>query len=47
MAEAARAEKAKPRALSFKGSLHRVRGFEQVHLDDPARIEADLLWLLL
>jgi len=46
MAEAARAEKVKPRALSFMGSLHTVRAFEQTHLDDPARIEADLPRLL-
>jgi hypothetical protein len=42
MAEAARAEGVKPRSLSFKGSLHTVRGFEEVHLYDPERIEADL-----
>ena len=46
MAEAARAERIKPRSLSFKGSLHTVRGFEEVHLYDPARIEADLPRLL-
>jgi Transposase DDE domain len=46
MAEAARAEKVKPRSLSFKGSLHTIRGFEEVHLYDPARIEADLPRLL-
>ena len=46
MAEAARAENVKPRTLSFKGSLHTVRAFEQTHLYDPARIEADLPRLL-
>ena len=46
MAEAARAERVKPRTLSFQGSLHTVRAFEQVHLYDPARIEADLPRLL-
>jgi hypothetical protein len=46
MAEAARAEKVKPRSLSFKGSLHTVRAFEQVHLYDPVWIEADLPRLL-
>ncbi len=46
MAEAARAENVKPRTLSFKGSLHTVRAFEQAHLYDPARIEADLARLL-
>ena len=42
MAEAARIEKIKPRALSFMGTLHTVRAFEEAHLYDPARIEADL-----
>jgi hypothetical protein len=42
MAEAARAAKIKPRRLSFMGSLHTIRAFEEVHLYDPARIEADL-----
>jgi hypothetical protein len=46
MAEAARAENVKPRALSFKGALHTVRAFEQTHLYDPAQIEADLPRLL-
>ncbi len=46
MAEAARAENVKPRTLSFKGSLHTVRAFEQTHLYDPARIEGDLPRLL-
>ena len=46
MAEAARAEGAKPRGLSFKGALHTVRSFEEVHLYDPAWIEADLPRLL-
>ena len=42
MAEAARAEELKPRSLSFLGALHTVRAFEEVHLYDPVRIEADL-----
>lgn len=42
MAEAARIEKIKPRALSFMGTVHTVRAFEEAHLYDPARIEADL-----
>src|SRR3954470_23907473 len=42
MAEAARGEEVKPRRLSFKGALHTIRAFEEVHLYDPARIEADL-----
>jgi hypothetical protein len=42
MAEAARCEGIKPRRVSFKGSLHTVRRFEEVHLYDPARIERDL-----
>jgi hypothetical protein len=46
MAEAARAARVKPRVLSFKGSLHTARAFEEVHLYDPARIEADLPRLL-
>ncbi len=46
MAEAARAEEVKPRTLSFKGALHTVRAFEESHLYDPARIEADLPRLL-
>jgi len=46
MAEAARAGGGKPRSLSLKGSLHTVRAFEEVHLYDPARIEADLPRLL-
>ncbi len=46
MAEAARVEAIKPRGLSFKGALHTVRAFEQGHLYDPARIEADLPRLL-
>ena len=36
----------KPRRLSFTGSLHTVRAFEESHLYDPARIEADLPRLL-
>jgi hypothetical protein len=46
MAEAARVEEVKPRMLSFKGSLHTIRGFEEVHLYAPERIEADLPRLL-
>jgi hypothetical protein len=46
MAEAARVVEIKPRALSFMGSLHTVRAFEESHLYDPARIEADLPRLL-
>ena len=46
MAEAARVEEIKPGGLSFKGSLHTVRAFEQGHLYDPVRIEADLPRLL-
>jgi hypothetical protein len=42
MAEAARGEGIKPRAVSFKGSLHTVREFEAAHLYDPERIERDL-----
>jgi len=42
MAEAARVAEVQPRQLSFKGSLHTVRAFEQAHLYDPTRIEADL-----
>jgi Transposase DDE domain len=46
MAEAARAALAHPRQLSFKGTLHEVRSFEQMHLYDPVRIGADLPRLL-
>jgi Transposase DDE domain len=42
MAEAARGEGIKPRAVSFKGAQHTVREFEAVHLYDPERIERDL-----
>jgi hypothetical protein len=42
MAEAARSEGSKPRAVSFRGSQHTVREFEAVHLYDPERIERDL-----
>src|SRR5512144_3252810 len=42
MAEAARTGEVTPRALSFKGALHTVRSFEESHLYDPTRIEADL-----
>lgn len=46
MAEAARVEKVKPRALSFMGCVHTVRAFEESHLYDPAWIAADLPRLL-
>ncbi len=46
MAEAARVEQIQPRSLSFQGSLHTVRAFEQGHLYDPSRIKADLPRLL-
>jgi hypothetical protein len=46
MAEAARAEKVKPRGLSFKGALHTIRSFEETHLYDAARVRADLPRLL-
>lgn len=46
MAEAARVEEIKPRMISFTGSLHTVRAFEEIHLYDPVRIEADLPRLL-
>jgi hypothetical protein len=46
MAEAARAEKVKPRRLSFKGALHTVRAFEETRLYDAARIRPDLPRLL-
>ena len=42
MAEAARVVEVKPRMLSFTGALHTVRSFEESHLYDPTRIEADL-----
>jgi hypothetical protein len=42
MAEAARAEKLKPRSLSFQGALHTIRAFEESHLNDPVRIQGDL-----
>jgi hypothetical protein len=46
MAEAARLGEVKPRRLSFTGSLHTVRSFEEDHLYDPVRIRADLPRLL-
>lgn len=46
MAAAARTVGIKPRALSFQGSLHTVRSFEEGHLYDPAWIAADLPRLL-
>jgi hypothetical protein len=46
MAEAARAGEIKPRMISFAGSLHTVRAFEETHLYDPVWIEADLPRLL-
>ena len=42
MTEAARVEQIKPRRLSFKGALHTVRAFEESHLYESDRIEADL-----
>ena len=29
---------ARPRSLSFMGALHTVRGFEAIHLYDPAQM---------
>jgi len=46
MAESARAGTVKPRSLSFMGALHTVRSFEEGHLYDPVRIEAELPRLL-
>ena len=46
MAEAARVGEVTPRRLSFTGALHTVRAFEESHLYDPTRIEADLPRLL-
>jgi Transposase DDE domain len=46
MAEAARASEIKPRTISFTGSVHTIRAFEESHLYDPERIEADLPRLL-
>jgi hypothetical protein len=46
MAEAARVESVPPRTLSFQGALHTVRSFEEGHLYDRTRIEADLPRLL-
>lgn len=46
MAEAARVAEVKPRQLSFTGALHTVRAFEEIHLYNPVRIEADLPRLL-
>ena len=46
MAEAARVGEVSPRRLSFTGALHTVRSFEESHLYDPTRIEADLPRLL-
>jgi hypothetical protein len=42
MAEAGRSGGVKPRRLSFAGSLHTVRSFEEGHLYDPVSIRADL-----
>lgn len=42
MADAARVEEIEPRRLSFKGALHTVRAFEEIHLYEAARIAADL-----
>jgi hypothetical protein len=46
MAEAARAKEIKPRTISFTGSVHTIRAFEESHLYDPVRIGADLPRLL-
>jgi hypothetical protein len=46
MAEAARVEQIKPRMISFAGSVHTIRAFEESHLYDPERIAADLRRLL-
>lgn len=46
MAEAARVEEIKPRMIGFTGSLPTVRAFEEIHLHDLVRIEADLPRLL-
>ena len=46
MAEASRSGGLKPRQLSFTGAVHTVRSFEEAHLYDPARIQADLPRLL-
>ena len=45
-AEAARVAEIKPRTISFTGSRHTIRAFEQSHLYAPARILADLPILL-
>lgn len=42
MAEAARAWEITPRTISFTGSLHTVRAFEEARLYAPSRIRADL-----
>jgi Transposase DDE domain len=42
MAEAARVKELKPRQISFRGAQQTTRSFEQSHLYDPKRIEADL-----
>jgi Transposase DDE domain len=46
MAEAARASEIKPRTISFTGSVHTIRAFEESYLYDPGRIVADLPRLL-
>jgi Transposase DDE domain len=46
MSEAARQGAVIPRKLSFKGALHTIRCFEESHLYDPLRIQADLPHLL-
>ena len=46
MAEAARAREIKPRTISFTGSVHTIRAFEESHLYDPVWIVADLPRLL-
>jgi len=42
MAEAGRAKALQPRQISFRGAQQTTRAFEQSHLYDPRRIEADL-----
>jgi Transposase DDE domain len=46
ISEAARVAEVAPRTISFKGSVHTIRAFEEAHLYDPSRIEADLPRLL-
>jgi hypothetical protein len=46
MAAAAPIGDVKPRQLSYTGSLHTIRSFEEDHLYDPVWIRADLPRLL-